>query len=284
MTFVVYPDLLFAVNFAMDLFIFLLLRLAGSKRAGVLRTAAGALVSAALASVFAVAAPSGGALSASASALILSAGVAAAFCPLPVKDFAKLMGLGYLLAFMTGGCAYGFAAGGGFPAFSVICAMGVTFAAAKIAVKAYREKAVSKRMRCWVNITLLGRKATLHGIIDTGNGLKEPFNGLPVIVADYAALKNALPEAVAALYESGEARDMAKLAEAADEGGLKTRARLIPYGAVGTSGGVMFGFNPDSVRVRLENGDEKSARAVVAISGERLGGFGAVVNPAIITG
>ena len=112
-----------------------------------------------------------------------------------------------------------------------------------------------------VTIAWSDRRWSLTGIVDTGNTLRDPRNGKPVIVVQKSAL-------AAENFDS-------LLAEAQDT--AAAGVCLIPFQAVGKTSGVMLGFKPDYVEV----GDER-VEAVVALTDQVLdadGGYQALLHP-----
>ncbi len=82
----------------------------------------------------------------------------------------------------------------------------------------------------------------LKAKIDTGNNLKEPFSGLPVVVTEEKFIKNLL--------------------------GKKTTFRVIPFNTVSSSG-LMRAFKPDSVTIYY-NKKKYPKEAYIAISPESM--------------
>ncbi len=107
-----------------------------------------------------------------------------------------------------------------------------------------------------VSITHQGRQIHMTALADTGNTLKDPISGLPVLVADAKAARQLL-----GLAEKQLADPMQTLAR-----GTVPGLRLIPYHAVGTPGGFLLGFRPDKL---LCNG--KQVDMVVAFAPHLIG-------------
>ncbi len=107
-----------------------------------------------------------------------------------------------------------------------------------------------------IQITYRGRQVHLTALADTGNTLKDPVSGLPVLVADARAARQLL-----GLEEEQLKDPMQTLAQ-----GTVPGLRLIPYHAVGTPGGFLLGLRPDRL---LCNG--KAADMVVAFAPHLIG-------------
>ncbi len=107
-----------------------------------------------------------------------------------------------------------------------------------------------------VTIIFRDKQVTLTALVDTGNTLKDPLSGAPVLIADsYAA------EKLMALT----ARDLENPLKTITSG-VHKGLRLIPYHAVGTVGGMLLGIKPD---LCLANG--KQTDYIVAFAPQKIG-------------
>lgn len=124
-----------------------------------------------------------------------------------------------------------------------------------------------ERQSVVVEIDFAGRHGVFHLLCDTGNTLCEPVSGRPALVIDRHAAAQVLPPeligVVNGLRTDNAGTQMACLPET-----WRTRFCLLPYQAVGQSGGLLLAFRPDEVRV--QNGQTMCQLA--AISANRLAG------------
>ena len=102
----------------------------------------------------------------------------------------------------------------------------------------------------------------LRALVDTGNSLTDPMTGVPVIVTGVKEAKKLFPKDVRAAVEGIERRGAALVMEELIENACPVRFRLIPYSAVGVSGGMLLAFRPDEVVI---NGAKKTG-VLVALS------------------
>lgn len=91
-----------------------------------------------------------------------------------------------------------------------------------------------------VRIAVDGKTAELTALWDSGNTLRDPVDGQPVLVVAPGSLRGILPAAAARALHAGRlwhapAELLAPLAEAAPE----LAPRLAPYRAVGVRGGLL---------------------------------------------
>lgn len=127
-------------------------------------------------------------------------------------------------------------------------------------------------LRVSSTVTVGGRSAQFIALVDTGNELRDPLSGRPVMVVEYQAISPVLPPAYQGLLREGLGL------EPGGEGDPDWQARLrfIPYRSLGRArGGVLFGFAPDDVQISLPGRAPAGAELVVAVSPSPLAGHGA---------
>lgn len=107
-----------------------------------------------------------------------------------------------------------------------------------------------------VSITHGDRQIHLTALLDTGNTLRDPVSGLPVLVADAMAA-----EKLMGLTAGQLARPVETLASRSKSG-----LRLIPYHAVGQPGAMLLGLRVQRLQI---NG--KTADMIVAFAPQRIG-------------
>lgn len=118
-----------------------------------------------------------------------------------------------------------------------------------------------------VEIDFAGRHGVFHLLCDTGNTLCEPVSGRPALVIDrYAAAQLLPPELIGVI--NGLRADNAGTQMACLPETWRTRFCLLPYRAMGQTGGLLLAFRPDKVQV--QNGETMCQLA--AISADRLAG------------
>ncbi len=137
-------------------------------------------------------------------------------------------------------------------------------AAALMAATAFRRR----RMVTWevrVFLSAGGGEARFHALIDTGNRLREPLSGLPVLICERDVLADVLPAGYDAL-QPGEA---------------PPGFRQVGYGALGGRGRLNC-FQPELCLVDYGNGFLKSPDMWVAVyPGKMPGGVRALAPPIV---
>lgn len=115
-----------------------------------------------------------------------------------------------------------------------------------------------------VTIRLEGRQCRLRALRDTGNTLRDPVHGQPVLVAETSVLRELWDDQTAALIESA-ALPEEKMAALCSH---RLHFSLLPFRAVGTSGGLLLAVRSDSITV----GRKRIPHALVALCDTEVGG------------
>lgn len=111
-----------------------------------------------------------------------------------------------------------------------------------------------------------GKSREVFAKADTGNALREPFSGLPVLVCQAEALGGLAPPAALAFLEEGGQ---------APEGGQSFR--LVPFESVGGTG-LLPAFKPDLVK-DMKTGKEFPCYIALIKKPLSAGQFAAIFNP-----
>lgn len=126
-----------------------------------------------------------------------------------------------------------------------------------------------EKARVPVKAVFLGRTAEFTALVDTGNQLRDPASGAPVLVASPRALAPLLGSHAPLL----EAPPVELLERADRVPQLKGRFRLIPYAALG-GGGLLPAFRPESL---LVDGAVQRDLLIAVSPGAAGEGFDAIV-------
>ena len=137
----------------------------------------------------------------------------------------------------------------------------------------FRASASNRLKGLLVPVTLAwgDRRVHLTALCDTGNALHDPATGRPVLVAEALRIRALFPEELRPLLSSGSVRSPADLLGRLGE--MRTRFRLLPYQAIGITGGMLLVVRIDWGEV----GGKRYDRLMVALSPTGLGdGFAAL--------
>ncbi len=121
------------------------------------------------------------------------------------------------------------------------------------------------------------------GLVDTGNSLVEPISHKPVIIAEFNAVKDLLPDVLAGIYEKEGEASLMEIAEAIADDSFKRHIRLIPFKSIGSENGIMIGFVADCVNID-GNYIKKPVVAIYRQSLCKCGTYNTLLSPRHIGG
>lgn len=151
----------------------------------------------------------------------------------------------------------------------LIAAAAAAYAVLALGGRIMRGAGVSSKI-VHVHIALGSRSVVLNGLLDTGNGLREPFSGDPAAVCGEKDLSPLLPP-----------RFLADIAAGAPPEGFSIR--MIPFSSVG-GGGVLPAFRPDLMRIWTPRQSCVAENAWIAVSAEPVGDgrYSCLINPEML--
>ncbi|MCL2677520.1 MAG: sigma-E processing peptidase SpoIIGA [Clostridiales bacterium] len=289
--YVIYADVLFLLNFVLD--VFLLWATAGFLR---VKAKAWRLLLAGLCGAF-----YGFGLVFPALAFLYSLPMVIAFSLLLIRvafpysglpHMAKTAGVLYLIGFAMAGAALGGQAllsgwqsddmvKWGVLIFSLIMA----YVLARWGMGQFRRNWRKESFKIQVEIGVAGQKCSVAGLIDTGNDLCDPVSGRPAIIAEYDALRPLLPYGLCRIIEAQGGDDPTKVMMLCRNENWRKRLRLVPFSSIGNSNGLLLAFKPDKVVVHAQQKIE-TAQVVVCLYHKKIGrnsGCRAIINPAILS-
>lgn len=140
-----------------------------------------------------------------------------------------------------------------------------------------------------VEISFDGQKISLPCFLDTGNNLRDPLQQRPVMLVEMSALRRVLPPALwhqlAELYQKeGEAARPYQVWLNCQNFAWSKRLLLLPFTSVGESRGLLLGFVPEKLQFQLADGRnvECAQEVVLGISPlplRGLRGCRAIIHP-----
>lgn len=141
----------------------------------------------------------------------------------------------------------------------------------------------------YVPVTVRFGEGTVRvsALLDTGNDLSDPLSGHPVAVIEYNSIKNILPPEIRSIYEVGREEDLGWVSRILAASEWSKRFRIIPFSTIGKMKGMLLGFRPDRLEVTEQNGVAVVRDIVVCIYNRRLSSQGlytALLNPAMLPG
>lgn len=129
-----------------------------------------------------------------------------------------------------------------------------------------------------INIKWCNKIININALVDTGNSLVEPLSNKPVIVAEYSALREVLPDKLIEIYEKKRESNLMEIISAISEDSFRSNMRIIPFKSVGKEKGMMIGFVADSVKIK-DNIINKPVIGICRFNLSRNGLYSALISP-----
>lgn len=117
--------------------------------------------------------------------------------------------------------------------------------------KVVKSKISKKDMYCKITINLEGKEKDINVMIDTGNLLKEPISGMPVIVVEHTQLYDIIPKEILNNLEKILGGDLNNIPEEIKNKYLR-KLKVIPYSSLGKQNGMLLGIKAEKVVIHKE--------------------------------
>ncbi|MCR2042884.1 sigma-E processing peptidase SpoIIGA [Anaerosalibacter massiliensis] len=223
-----------------------------------------------------------------------------AFNPEKFSDFIRLLSMFYVTAFVFAGATFAlfyvingkFSVYNGvfyitdFPVKFLILGVCTSFILIKYVFSYLQIKLGKKDILTNIIINLNNKKANIVALVDTGNSLKEPISQRPVIIVEFFAIKDLLPEKVQRLFMNNDDFDLDIVTDIMLESIDEINLRVIPFKAIGTESGMLLGFSPDEILIVDEFVEKKiEEEIVVGIYNNKLSNdnkYKGLLNPEIL--
>lgn len=221
------------------------------------------------------------------------------FTPYKFMDFLKLIGIFYLISFMFGGAAFALFY---FTDFKGLISNGVFYIGTftmKLLIYSGIVAYILIRF-CWeyiqvkisrdaiyipISIEVGNHKSKIKALLDTGNSLLDPLSKYPVIIVEYGAIKDLLPNDIQMIYDNAQDANLDVISKMIETSKWIHRFRIIPFKSLGKENGMLIGFRPDNVRLEDEKNLKCIKNIVVGIYTKKLssnGDYSALLHPDIL--
>lgn len=201
-----------------------------------------------------------------------------------IKQLSKQLVLFYLTSFVFGGCAFALlyfirpqdifmqngVYVGTYPLKIALLGGIVGFIITYIAFKIVKTKLKRRDMLYEIQIKMANQTINLQAMLDTGNLLKEPITGMPVIVVEKEKLYSILPTNLLDHIEELIGGEGSKKLENLEEQEYLARLRVIPFSSIGKQNGLMLGLKAEKVMIKLEEEWEVKNDVIVGIFPQKI--------------
>lgn len=203
-----------------------------------------------------------------------------AFAPKNIKNMLKKLILFYLISFTLGGCAFALlyiirpqdifmkngVYIGTYPIKIIFLAGIIGFVITYLSFSSVKNKISKKELIYQIDIKICGRNLVTKVILDTGNMLKEPISGAPVILIERDILKNILPDNLLNNIENilgGDEKNSIDIE-------YRNRLRVIPFSSIGKDNGIMVGIKSDEVKVITDSDEIVNNEAIICACNKKI--------------
>ncbi|MGE5632992.1 MAG: sigma-E processing peptidase SpoIIGA [Caulobacteraceae bacterium] len=222
--------------------------------------------------------------------------VIVAYTPPYFKLLLKLTGVFYIVSFIFGGAAFGLfyfinglnlTSNGisfikDFPLKVLAVAAFIAYFTVKYSWDYIQHRIKRERILVQLDIFFDKKGICLDALVDTGNSLRDPITNVPVVIAEYDAVKKLLPDEIRKIFDSSSENDLNAIAEIMSLSKWVTRFRVIPFKSLGKENGMLIGFKPDLGVLKDSERKTRLDNLVIGIyrkSLSRDGEYNALVHP-----
>ena len=231
--------------------------------------------------------------------------IAIAFPPKKPIDFIKTTGVFYFACFLLGGTVFGivFFTKGMRALHKIslkimVLAVIAALFTMKLLWKTIQSRMYKEKVVAELAVTMGTYTTTFPALVDTGNELKEPISGKPVIIVEYERIRPILDEITVELLGALQCTEVPSL-----QGqnintlcekiyGMEQKDNLappnlffIPFHSVGRADGLLPGLQASSVSIRADGRQYCIEKPMLAVSRQRLNGsreYYGLINPALL--
>lgn len=205
-----------------------------------------------------------------------------AFRPLNMKQLLKQLLIFYLVSFVFGGCTFALiyfikpenvkihngVFVGTYPIKVALLAGVVAFIITEIAFKINRNKLNRHNTFFCIKIYDGEKMLKVNALLDSGNMLKEPISGMPVIIIEKETLSKLIPGEILNYIEDIIGGD-----EKEDKDGIQqylSKIRMVPFMSIGKDNGMLVGIRVDKVKIETEDINIEKENVIVGIYNNKL--------------
>ena len=118
-----------------------------------------------------------------------------------------------------------------------------------------KSKYIKKKKICQIIVPIEKNENSVNALIDSGNFLKEPITGVPVVVIENEHLKNIIPKEILENVNNIIVGDT-DILKSVTGNNFSPRFRLIPFNSLGKENGLLLGIKADFVKIIGTDGIE----------------------------
>lgn len=135
--------------------------------------------------------------------------------------------------------------------------------------KIVKNKISKKDMYCNIKIIIEKKQVETTAIVDTGNMLKDPITGVPVIVVESSLLEKIIPKEILQNTEQIIGGDFKNVPEIIRNKYI-AKLKLIPYSSLGRQNGMLIGIKSDEIIIETEENAIRKDNIIIGIYNKSL--------------
>ncbi len=116
-----------------------------------------------------------------------------------------------------------------------------------------------------LELSLFEKKVQIDALLDTGNFLREPITGVPVVIVEKEALSQLIPNEIIINSNKIIGGDTSEIDVSGEFAKYISRFRIIPFSSVGKQNGLLLGIKIDSIKVILDDAVETTKNIIIGI-------------------
>jgi stage II sporulation protein GA (sporulation sigma-E factor processing peptidase) len=229
--------------------------------------------------------------------------VVIAFGFMRLRPMLRTIGYFYAVSFALGGAVYGsiyffktnpkavytfsgvLGVIGNHLIYGIIIALILVVILAKWGSAFFRKKFVQNFFKVPLILIFDKERLKVSALIDTGNQLRDPITQIPVIVVEFQAIKELLPQEIKEIFLANSDPDLLQFMGSITKSRWSTRFRAIPYASLGKHNGMLIGFRPDEIIIAQGDSMIRTRNVIVGIYNKELcsdGSYQALLHPELL--
>lgn len=141
----------------------------------------------------------------------------------------------------------------------------VAFIIIQIAFRITKNKLSATDMMCIVEVEINNKKKRIKTLVDSGNMLKDPINGYPVIVVEENAIEDILPKDLIKAVKTIQGGETSGL-----ENEFISKIRLIPFASLGKQNGMLVGIKVEKIKIIFKEKEEYINNVIVGLYNSKM--------------
>ena len=205
-----------------------------------------------------------------------------AFNPRNIKQLFKQLLIFYLVSFIFGGCTFALiyfikpenvqmrngVFVGTYPIKVALIGGVIAFIITQIAFKINKNKLNTKNTLFNIQIYYDDKIINIKALLDSGNMLKDPVSGIPVIIIEKEIMYKIIPKNILDYIEKIMKGDEKE--EKYDIQNYISKIRMVPFMSIGRENGMLVGIRLDKIKIQTEDIDVERKDVIAGIYDRKI--------------